>query len=151
MQYQQGRLGRVYLVKVEHGDDLLQEINRLAAETGLKSAYLFMIGAIDKTDMVTGPQRCELPPQIIEQRVDEGREIVALGTIFPDQISGKPVVHIHGSLGRGDTTFTGCLRSDTRVFVVVELLVLEVLGLTASKGTDPAILMKTLLMNQAEC
>lgn len=151
MHYQQGSLGRVFLVKLEHGDDLLKEINHLAAETGLKSACLFMIGALDKAVMVTGPQQSALPPQVIEKRIDEGREIVAIGTMFPDQDSGEPVLHIHGSLGRGDTTFTGCLRSDSRVFAVVELLVVELSGFTASKGFDLAILMKTLIMNRTDC
>lgn len=150
MRYQQGSLGRVFLVKLEHGDDMLQEIKRLALETGLKSAYLFMIGALESTTMVVGPQECVLPPQGLPVRLEDGREIVAMGTLFTDQDSDEPVLHIHGSLGRGNTSFTGCLRADSQVFLVVEMLIIELLGFEATKGYDPLTKMKTLLLNQAD-
>ncbi len=150
MLYQQGSLGRIFVVKLEHGDDLLPEVKRLAVKTGLKSAYLFMIGALQSSTMVVGPRECVLPPQGIETHLDDGREIVAIGTLFPDQDKGEPVLHIHGSLGRGDTSLTGCLRADSRVFLVVEMLIIELLGFDAQKGHDPLTMMKTLLLNRVD-
>lgn len=149
MEYQQGHLGRVFLVKMEHGDDLLKEIKDLAIKEKIASAYMLMIGAIQQTTMVVGPEDCTVPPVGVEAELHDGREIVGIGTWFNDA-DGNPQLHIHSALGRGVETITGCLRSNTKIYLVAEVLVLELEGFNVSKEVDPVLQVKALLMKQAK-
>lgn len=149
MQYQEGHLARVFLVKMEHGDDLLEEMKALAIREKIVSAYMLMIGAIQQTTMVVGPEDCTVPPVGVEAQLQDGREIVGIGTLFSDA-DGHPQMHIHSALGRGLETITGCLRSDTKVYLVVEVLVLELEGFNVIKEMDPVMQVKALLMKQGK-
>lgn len=42
MKYEKGSAGRVFVVKLEHGDDFLAEIKGLAAKESIRSATFFM-------------------------------------------------------------------------------------------------------------
>ena len=41
--------------------------------------------------------------------IDGAHEVAAVGVIAPGE-DGKPVLHIHGALGRSGKTTAGCLR-----------------------------------------
>ena len=36
-----------------------------------------------------------------------------------------PVIHLHGAIGRGKETLTGCVRKDTSVYLVIEAVITE--------------------------
>ena len=46
------------------------------------------------------------------------------GTLFPDE-DGNPVVHIHISAGRNESTKTGCIREGVKVWEVMEIVLIE--------------------------
>ncbi len=143
MKYQPGRLGRVFLVKLEHGDDIIKEICRLAEKEAIASAAIMLIGALKQGSMVLGPRECIIPPPAIEHYFNDGREIAALGTLFRDD-KDNPALHIHGAAGRSDSSITGCLRQDLEVYLVVEAVVLELEGITARRKLDPNLQVKAL-------
>lgn len=148
MKYQTGSIGRTFLVKMEHGDDLIQGIKEIAGKEQIQSAVIFMLGALQDVSMVTGPQAATIPPVGIETRLQEAREIIATGTLVQDE-SGQPSLHIHGSLGRENNTITGCLRENTTVYLVVEVIIMELLGIQASREEDVFLRVKALKIEES--
>ncbi|MDP2941810.1 MAG: DNA-binding protein, partial [Candidatus Omnitrophota bacterium] len=66
-------------------------------------------------------------------------------TIFANK-SG-PQIHIHGSMGKKQRVLTGCVRGDSKVFLVIEAVVLELKGVKASKDIDPRTGLNLLRIN----
>lgn len=143
MKIQEGRVGRTFLVKFDHGEDLNQEILALAKKRKIDTAFIMLLGALRKGDMVTGPKECVVPPEPNWSSFTDGREIVALGTIICDE-DGQPTLHLHGSAGREEQSLTGCLRAETEVYLVVEGLILELEGIRAQRVMDPVLLTRVL-------
>jgi uncharacterized protein len=134
MQYQQGSMGRVIVAKVEHGDDLLRELQQLLQVERIESGIMFMIGALQTGSMVVGPETNSVPPQPVWKHFKEGREILGMATVF--SAGGEPVIHLHASLGRGEETWTGCIRKNAQVYLVVEVVLLELLETGAGRSPD---------------
>ena len=144
MKYQKGSIGRVFVVKMEHGDDLLKELRDLAVRENIMSAGMYMIGALKSASLVTGPKACTVPPEVKWANFTDCREIVGLGTIFHD--GKEPVVHLHSVFGKGDISLTGCVRADTEVYLIVEIIIMEFIGINAVREIDPALGMKVLML-----
>jgi uncharacterized protein len=134
MQYRQGSIGRVIVAKIEHGDDLLTEINNLLQAEQLASGIMFMIGALETASLVVGPDTCAVPPQPVWKHIGDGREILGIATFFRQE--DQPALHLHAALGRGEEVLTGCIRKAARVYLVVEVVVLELLGTGAARTLD---------------
>ena len=69
---------------------------------------------------------------------------MGVGTIFSDE-SG-PKLHLHAGIGRGDTTIVGCPRGGASVFCVLEVIIMEITGIDASRELDPEIGLKLLTL-----
>jgi len=57
-----------------------------------------------------------------------------LGTVYPSE--DGPRIHMHVSVGRGRETLTGCLREIATTYLVVEVVILELVGLSARRVFD---------------
>ncbi len=53
--------------------------------------------------------------------------MAAVGTVFPDE-KGNPVMHLHGSLGRNGSSFTGCFREQMVAWLTLEVILEELTG-----------------------
>ncbi len=135
MKYSQGHLGRVLVIKIEHGDDLLNELRQLAIKEKLSAAVLFLIGALKKASLVAGPQEDIIPPSPVWNSFDNAHEMVGIGTLFLDQ-DQQPVIHLHAAAGRADDCRTGCIRGDAEAYLVVEVIIMEILGSGAIRKPD---------------
>jgi predicted DNA-binding protein with PD1-like motif len=135
MQYSQGRLGRVFLVKFENKDDILRSLEGFVRKERLKSAVLVFLGAFRKGQLVTGPKKAVVPPEPNWKTFDDGWEVMGVGTVF----SGKkgPQIHMHAAMGKKDRALTGCVRKKVEVFMVIEAVVFELKGVKARKEIDP--------------
>ena len=109
MKYTKGSIKRVFVVKFEHGDDLLAELTALIRKEEIKSGIIHMIGALEKSDIVVGPKKVEVPPSPVWRRFDDGREIIGFGTIFWKD--DEPKIHIHAGIAREDKVNVGCVRT----------------------------------------
>lgn len=136
MKYSTGNIGRVFVAKIEDGDDLLAELKSIASLENIESGVVYVIGALKKGAMVVGPETCKLPPVPVWRSFEDCREIVGLGTLFKDT-GGQPQLHLHGALGRDDITLTGCLRVESEVYLVAEVVILELVGTGACRELDP--------------
>lgn len=134
MQYREGWLGRVFIAKIDNGDNLLDCIKQLAENEGINTAVFLMVGALKGASFVAGPKEPVLPPDQVWKKFDDGREIVGTGTLFTGD--GEPVLHIHAGIGKGDQGLVGCIRENAEAYVVVEVVMLEIKGIEAVKDFD---------------
>lgn len=129
MQYGEGRIGRVFVIRLEDGDRLPESLENFAVEHGLESAVVVLLGgAADGSRLVVGPepdQGLGVVPMI--HLLAGSQEIAAMGTLFPDE-SGKPVLHMHASVGREGKATVGCTRAGVKVWLVGEAVIMEILG-----------------------
>lgn len=138
MQASEGKIGRVFVLRLEEGDMIPDCIEKFASEKGIIAGQVQLLGGIDEGDVVVGPRKThEMPPKKMVLPVDGAHELVALGVIAPDE-NDKPVLHIHGALGRAGKTTTGCLREGVKVWLVCEAVVYEILGVSVKRILDEA-------------
>jgi len=136
MKSTQGKLGRVFVIRLEDGDVVPECIERFAEENGVSVGQAVLVGGIGGGEIVVGP-RCsrEMPPQPMLLPVDEAHEVVGVGILAPDE-NGKPVLHIHAALGRSGHTMSGCLRPGVETWLVGEVILYEILGVKATRIRD---------------
>jgi len=134
MDYAEGRVGRVFAVRIDHGEDLLTVLNTFARKKGIQCAMAQFLGALSEGRVVTGPERAVLPPNPHFEGFYGGWEILGTASIFPGE--DGPIIHIHTSAGRGRDTLTGCLREVAKAYIVVEAFIIEFVGFSAIKSPE---------------
>jgi uncharacterized protein len=137
MQFREARLGRLFVLKFSHGEDLLQEISQFAITHNIKAAWMQFLGALKQGKLVGGPKEPELPPVPMWQEFSGAWEIVGIGNLFWE--GDSPRLHVHGALGKGGETLMGCFRQETEIYLVVEALLFEITGLDACRRHDPQL------------
>ena len=142
MQYQVGRTGRIIAARLSEGEDLYQCVEQIAVREGIDSAAVLIIGGCRQADVVVGPKQ-EKPKIVGDFRAFLGPgEILGVGTIYPDDQG--PKLHIHAAFGKGDQTLVGCPRGGCRTFLVLEVTIIEITGLTAQRQFDQSSSLKLL-------
>jgi len=136
MKASEGRMGRVFVMRLEDGDVLPDCIERFAAEKGISVGQVILVGGIGGGEVVVGPRDSEeMPPEPVLLPVDGAHEVAGVGIVAPDK-EGKPVLHIHAALGRSGQTLTGCLRPGVKTWLVGEAIIYEILGAKATRLPD---------------
>jgi len=137
MKSSQGQPGRVFVIRLEDGDVVPGCIERFAEEHGVTHGQVILVGGISGGEVVVGPRHSQtMPPEPMLLPVDGAHEILAVGVLASNQ-DGKPVLHIHGALGRSGKTTTGCLRPGVSTWLVGEVILYEILGVNATRLRDP--------------
>ena len=136
MKYCKGRLGRVFVIRLEDGDVLPECLERFAEKQGISVGHVIIVGGIKEGKIVVGPRNSEeMPPQPILFPIDEVHEISGVGVIAPDK-DGNPSLHMHAALGRAGKTVSGCLRHGVTTWLVGEVIVYEILGANVARIKD---------------
>jgi len=136
MKYSEGKIGRVFVIRLEDGDELPGCIEKFAAEHKISVGQAILVGGIGSGEIVSGPRKNkELPidPMIIP--IDSVHEVVGVGLLAPDR-KGTPRLHIHAALGRAGNTTTGCLRMGVKTWLVGEVILYEILGADVARLPD---------------
>ncbi len=136
MEYATGRIGRVFAARFQDGEAVYAGIEEIARREKIESAMVFLLGGARRAGVVVGPESPEGPIEPMVRRFDDAREIVGVGTLHPAE--GKPSLHLHGAIGRGDRALVGCPREGLEVFLVLEVVLIELTGLGAGRQLDPA-------------
>ena len=132
----EGRLGRVFVIRLEDGDLVPGCIERFAEEKGVSVGHAILVGGIGGGQVVVGPRRSEeRPPQPMLLPIDEAHEVAGVGVLAPGE-DGRPVLHIHAALGRSGTTTTGCLRPGVTTWLVGEVILYEILDAKVARVAD---------------
>jgi predicted DNA-binding protein with PD1-like motif len=136
MKASEGRLGRVFVIRLEDGDKLPECLERFAEEKGVSTGYVILVGGIGSGQVVVGPQSSEeRPPRPMLLPISGASEVAGVGVLAPNQ-EGKPVLHIHAALGRSGQTMTGCLRYGVDTWLVAEAILYEITGAQAVRVMD---------------
>lgn len=135
MEYTKGRIGRVFTVRIDHGEDLILELIKLSELEKIESAVFVLLGALKEGKLVTGPKENIRPPEPVWFGFDDAHEILGVGNIFQEE--GKPKIHLHTGVCRENNVKLGCLRGESEVFMVVEVFIFELEGITAQRIMDP--------------
>jgi len=139
MRYSEARQGRCFVIRLEDGDVLHEEIERFAAQQGIRAASLIVVGGADEgSRLVVGPEQGRASPVVpMEHVLDNVHEVAGVGTLFPDG-QGKPMLHVHMACGRNSSTVTGCVRRGVKVWQVMEIVLIELVGTSAARKLDAA-------------
>lgn len=135
MKYTKGGVKRIFVLKFDDGDVLIDELSRFATKEKIRTAVFLFLGAMKKGDIVTGPKKPVIPPEPNWKKFRDAWEAMGIGTIFSNK--GAPQIHIHSSMGQKNKVLTGCIRKSSSVFLVLEVIVFELSGVKASKAPDP--------------
>jgi len=137
MKYSQATLGRVFVIRLEDGEVVHEEIERFVKDQGITAAALIIIGgAAEGSKLVVGPEQAQNRPIIPMAHVlDDVHEIAGTGTLFPDE-DGNPILHMHMACGREASSITGCIRQGVKVWQVMEVILFELTGNTAIRALD---------------
>lgn len=136
MKASEGRIGRVFVIRLEDGDMVPGCIERFAEENNIAVGHVIIIGGIGSGEIVVGPRRSdERPPEPMLLPVDGAHEVAGIGVLAPGE-DGKPVLHIHAALGRAGGTLTGCLRPGVATWLVGEVIIYEITGAKVARVKD---------------
>jgi predicted DNA-binding protein with PD1-like motif len=138
MKASEGKLGRVFVIRLEDGDVLPKCIEKFAEEKGISVGHVILVGGLGEGQIVVGPRYShKMPPEPMLLPIDGAHEVAGVGVLAPGE-DGKPVLHIHAALGRAGHTMTGCLRPGVNTWVVGEAILYEILGAKVARIKDKA-------------
>jgi predicted DNA-binding protein with PD1-like motif len=134
MQYSEGSLGRVFVLRMDHGEDLIESLQKFLQEKKIESCTALFMGALRDVRAVTGPELPVVPPTPHYEAFESAWEVFGMATIYPS-IEG-PKLHIHSAMGRGRQSILGCIRDKAEVYLIVEAVLFEICGLAAERAWD---------------
>lgn len=128
MKSSEGRLGRVFVLRLEDGDAIPECIEEFARDHDVKEAFCIALGGIGSGTVIAGPENADASPiSPLLEVIENVHEIAAIATIFPSE-DGTARLHMHGALGRGGSARTGCFRTGVQVWKTFEVVLLEISG-----------------------
>ncbi|MFA5275900.1 MAG: PPC domain-containing DNA-binding protein, partial [Candidatus Omnitrophota bacterium] len=125
----------IFLAKFEDDDILIDNLSRLSKKEKIKAGVMVFLGALKKGKLVTGPKKPVIPPEPNWVNFKDGWEVMGIGTVFTN--AKGPQIHIHSAMGKKQKTLIGCVRKDSKVFLVIEAVIFELKGIKATKDIDP--------------
>jgi predicted DNA-binding protein with PD1-like motif len=109
MRVEERRLGRIFRLAFEPGEDFFAGMSAFARERQIREASLFLFGALADGEMITGFRKAE-GYDVIRRPLGQWREFLAVGSLAwpasPPEALGdvrweapQPYVHLHLALG----------------------------------------------------
>jgi len=137
MKYSEAKQGRIFILRLEDGEVVHEEIEKFAQKKNIKRASVQILGGIDRGScLVVGPEdgRSEkIRP--MEIKLNDVHEVHGLGTLFPNE-SGISKLHLHASFGRNNQSITGCIRKGIKVWYIVEVILIELIDNNSQRILD---------------
>lgn len=135
MQVAEGKVKRVFTVRLEEGERLPDCIEALANQRRIKAALVLLVGGARDGRLVVGPKKTTKKPAVMVQAFAAGHEILGVGTLFPG--ARGPELHLHVAMGRKQKALVGCIRKGIRTYLIAEIVILELTGFTAVRERNP--------------
>ena len=137
MNYSEANLGRIFILRLEHGDKIPDIIEEFAATHQIGSAIVHFLGGADtNSKVVVGPEdgTAKRPLKIITELTGPS-EAVGIGTLFINE-DKVPKLHLHSAFGRNRDTITGCLREGITIWHIGEVIIFELIDSSARRMLD---------------
>lgn len=137
MKYTEATQGRIFILRLEHGDIVTETLQEFAKEQGIKSAYIQIVGGAEKgSKLVVGPKDGKATrPEKVYHETEDVSEMFGVGTLFTNE-NGEPKLHLHSSFGRGDKANTGCCWPGVVTWHIGEVIVHELLTENACRKVN---------------
>lgn len=139
MKYTEANLGRIFILRLEHGDRIPEVIEEFSTDHKISSATVLFIGGSDQdSKVVVGPvdgTAVKPVPTVLD--LSGVSETVGVGTIFLNE-KGLPILHMHSAFGRGNQTVTGCTREGVAIWHIGEVIILELTDCSAQRKINSA-------------
>lgn len=138
MKYTEAKQGRIFVLRLEHGEIIQETVERFAMEKEIHSAIVQVVGGVDANSiLVVGPENGKsLKIVPMEHKLEEMHEVTGTGTIFLNS-GGQPKLHLHAACGRKTNTITGDLRNGAIVWHILEVTIIELKNTSAKRLFDP--------------
>ena len=137
MKYSEAKQGRVFVIRLEDGDIVHEQVEALARKEGVRAGALVIVGGADAgSRLVVGPEKARADAVVPMAAILGGvHEATGTGTLFPDD-TGNPILHMHMACGRQRNTVTGCIRAGVSVWQVMEAVLFELTDTTGIRLPD---------------
>ncbi len=136
MEYGVGRVGRVVAARLFEGEDVYASIEQIARQENIRCAAVLITGGLRKADVVVGPRR-ETPRIEANFRAFDGPgETFGVGTLYWE--GAAPKLHVHAGIGKGEQMIVGCPRGGATTFLILEVTLIEIVGIDAARRLDPS-------------
>ncbi len=134
MEYAVGKTGRIVAARLFEGEDLFESVHEIALAENIKSAAVLITGGFRRANVVVGP--VQEKPKIVPDHKDFNGpgEVLGVGTIYCDDEG--PKLHMHTAIGTADGVMVGCPRDGTKTFLILEVTIIEIEGINASRKPD---------------
>lgn len=143
--YAVGQLGRVVVMRLGPGDDILPAILEIAAECGINQAIVIG-GAASLTqaklrNVRRYPEAFPITDEVrIFSSFDGPLELLSLSGNISQNELGQAYIHCHAAISTGQpdaSAYGGHLLPETTVYSTAELSLVEVLGCDVLRRNDP--------------
>ncbi|MHB1462664.1 MAG: PPC domain-containing DNA-binding protein [Armatimonadota bacterium] len=131
MKYTQGSTGRVFLAKLDDGESVYDAVMEIARNENVKHAAVWAVGGMRSGKVVSGPEDPNGPVVPVVYEFDDARELVGFGTLVP--LDGQPSLHFHAAIGHEQGAMVVCPRIEMHAYLVLEVVILEMMGLSACR------------------
>ncbi|OEF95676.1 PPC domain-containing DNA-binding protein [Desulfuribacillus alkaliarsenatis] len=137
MKYTEANLGRIFILRLEHGDRIPDVIEGFAIDKQIESAIVHFLGGADTgSKVVVGPEEgAAATPRPMVTELLGTSEAVGVGTLFLNE-QNKHKLHLHAAFGRERETITGCTREGVQVWHIGEVVIFELCNTTAKRKVD---------------
>ena len=135
MKYQTGKPGRIIVARFEDHEDVLENLVSIAKKKAIRAGIFFLVGGMREGQIVVGPETDAFHPKPVWKTLGQSHEVLGNGTIFWQ--NDEPKIHFHGAFGKKDMVKVGCLREKSETFLVLEAVLIEIEGITATRELDP--------------
>jgi len=136
MRYTQGKIGRIFVIRLEDDDKLPDAVDNFARKENLLRGICIFVGGIKDGKIVVGPEDSKASPVVpLIHVLKNVHETAGVGTIFPDE-EGNPKLHMHAAFGREGKTRAGCIRPGIEVADLGEVVVFEIVESPARRKMD---------------
>ncbi|MDR0308191.1 MAG: DNA-binding protein [Chitinispirillales bacterium] len=136
MEYTTGTVGKCICLRLHENDPVYQSIENVAVKEDIEAGVVFVIGGVKNGAVVVGPKdQDERPLRPTVERFDNAREIAGIGTLFKNE-EGALKLHMHASIGHGKEPVVGCPRMGLDCWLINEIIILELKGLSAVRAKE---------------
>ena len=126
MEYIQGSQGRIFVARLDDGDDIFEELKKIVKKENIKAGFIHFLGASSGSKAVLGPEKRNYPPSPIWWEFDDVRELIGLGIVAWE--GNEPKIHIHAGIGHSSEAKVGCVREKAKVYLTVEAVIQEIVA-----------------------
>lgn len=136
--------GRIFILRLDQGDMVLESISELAAREGVKDAVVISgIGTLDKCTLHMVMTTGYPPVEHFERWEDKPLELVSIDGIIAN---GKP--HLHAVVSDHEKAYAGHLENGCRVLYLAEIVIVEVKSLDLARVPDDKNIFKLVSYKQ---